>query len=83
MHTVWKFLKFPATQILREINFRDFRSENTAILTFLKSLKFDFNEFLHYLRAGFDQKSKFRASKTAKMAIFETLKWQKMISRKI
>ena len=24
-NTVWKFQKFPATQILREMNFRDFR----------------------------------------------------------
>ena len=31
--TVWKFQKFPATQIYHEINLRDFRSLKTAILT--------------------------------------------------
>ena len=35
-------LIFPATQILREINFRDFRDPNTAILTHLEAQNFDF-----------------------------------------
>ena len=42
---------FSATQILREINFRDSRSAKPAILTHLKAPNFDFYEFLHFLKA--------------------------------
>ena len=43
--TEWKFQKFSATQIFREINFRDFRGSKTAILANLEALKMDFYEF--------------------------------------
>ena len=33
--TEWKIQDFPVIQILREINFRDFRSSKTAIFSFL------------------------------------------------
>ena len=39
--TVWKFQDFSVTQILREINFGDFRSAKYAILTHLEALNFD------------------------------------------
>ena len=49
--TVWKFHDFSTTQILREINFWNFRSAKSAILTNLEALKFDFYEFFHLLKA--------------------------------
>ena len=48
---MWKFQKFSIIKILREINFRDFRSENFAILPHVEALNFDFYEFLHFLKA--------------------------------
>ena len=42
--TVWKFQNFSATQILREIDFRDFRGPKYAILVHLEALKYDFLE---------------------------------------
>ena len=56
--TVWKFQDFSITQILREINLWASRSAKCAILTLLEALKFDFNEFLHFLKAEIDQISK-------------------------
>ena len=44
--TVWKLQDFSTTQILREINFEDYKSEKSAILTHLEALNFDFNEYL-------------------------------------
>ena len=38
---MWKFQHFPMTQILREINFENFRSTKSAILTHLEALNFD------------------------------------------
>ena len=38
--TMWKFKDFSTTQILREINFEDFRSAKSAILTHLEALNF-------------------------------------------
>ena len=49
--TVWKFHDFSITQILREINFKDFRSAKSAISTRLEALNFDFYEFFHFLKA--------------------------------
>ena len=37
--------------ILREINFEDSWSAKSAILPHLEPLKFDFYEFLHFLKA--------------------------------
>ena len=59
--TMWKFKKFSTTQILREISFGDSRSAKYAILTHLESLKFDFHEFLHSLKAEIHQIIRFRA----------------------
>ena len=41
--TVWKINNFSATQIFREINFRDFRGLKTAVLKHLEALSFDFS----------------------------------------
>ena len=48
--TVWKFQDFTITQILREINFQDFRSAKSAILTHSEVLMFYFCAFLHIYR---------------------------------
>ena len=45
---VWKFLDFPATQILREINFVESWREKTAGFAILEAVNFDFYEFLHF-----------------------------------
>ena len=39
---VWKLEDFSITEILREINFGDFRSAKSAILTHLEALDLDF-----------------------------------------
>ena len=56
--TVWKLQDFPITWILREINFGDFRSAKSAILTHLEGLNTDFYEFLHLSKAEIDQINK-------------------------
>jgi len=38
---VWKFQDFSVTQILREINFGDFKSAKYAVLSHLEALNFD------------------------------------------
>ena len=51
---MWKFHDFPISHILREINFGDPRTAKSAILAHLQALKFDFDEFLHFLKAVID-----------------------------
>ena len=48
---MWKYDVFSITQILREINFVDSRIVKSAILTHLQALNFDYQEFLHFLKA--------------------------------
>ena len=60
---------FPVTQIIHEIN--------------LETLKVDFYEFLHFLKAEIYPNRKFRAPKIAKTALFDFLDPPKLISRKI
>ena len=49
--TEWKFLDFPITQILREINLRDSQTAKSAIFTISEALNFDFQESMHFLKA--------------------------------
>ena len=81
--TVRKFHGFSITQILREINFGDSRSANSAILSHLETLNFDFWEFWYFVKAGNDQKIKIQILKMEKMAVLELLGHQNLISRKI
>ena len=81
--TVWKFQDFPVTQILREINFWDSKNAKLAILTHLEALNFDFQEFLHFLKAVIYQIDKIQSPKMAKTAVLEHLDSPKLISRKI
>ena len=53
--TVWKFLNFSTTPILRETNFWDPRSSNFCHITHLEALNFDFYEFLRFLKAEINQ----------------------------
>ena len=57
----------PAIQILREI-------KKCPFSTISKALNFYFGEFMQFSKTEICQKSKFRAYKTVKMAVFETLK---------
>ena len=47
-YTMWKFHDFSATQILREINFKDSRRAKTAIWTHLEAVNFDFHDFFFF-----------------------------------
>ena len=48
LYTMWKFLDFSVTQILRQINCEDSSSVKSAILTHLGAL--NFYEYLHFLK---------------------------------
>ena len=65
--TVWNFQKFFATQIFREISFKNNVSK-TTISTHLEALDLIFHEFVLYLKAEMYPSQKFRASDIAKMA---------------
>ena len=52
---MWKFQNFAIIQILREINFGDFTSAKSAILTHLEALNNDIYEILHFLKAEIHQ----------------------------
>ena len=80
---MWKIHEFFITQILRETNFGDFRSAKLAISTHLEALNFDFHQFLNFVKAENDQKTKFRVFKIVKMAFLVFQRYQKFISRKI
>ena len=58
---VWWFQDFSNTQILREINIRDSRSANSAILTQLTSLNCDFYYFFHFLKTEISQIDKIQS----------------------
>ena len=55
---MWKFHDFSITQILREINFGDFTSAKSAILTHLEVLNLAFYEILYFLKAEIYQINK-------------------------
>ena len=51
LFTVWKFLNFSIMRILREIKIGNSRSAKFAILTHSELLNFDYDDFLHFLKA--------------------------------
>ena len=77
---VWKFQDFSITQILREINFGDFRTTKSSILTYFEAMNFDFYAFLHFLKAEIYKINKIqsRASKIAKNGSFRTCRFSKV-----
>ena len=66
--TVWKFQDFSVTQILREINFGEFKSAQSAVFAILEALNFYFYGFLHFLNIKITE---FKAPKMSKTAILE------------
>ena len=58
------------TQILREIRFEDYKSAYSAIFTHLEALNFDFDEFLHFLKAEIYQSNKIHSSEKGKNGSF-------------
>ena len=70
-------------QILCEINFEDCRSAKSAILAHLEALNFDFDEFLHFLKAKIYQINKIQSPQNGKIAVLELLDSSKLVSRKI
>ena len=76
--------RFSITQILREINFGDFRSAKTAIFAIFGAVSFvNLAKYQPSKRAKISSKLKFRASENVKMAYFALLQSPKLISRKI
>ena len=71
--TVWKFHDFAITQILREINFGEFRSAKIAVFANLGLLKI----------AKMHENQNSEPLKVLKMADFAFLESQILISRKI
>ena len=78
--TVWKFHNFSTTQNLREIDFGDFRSAKSTILTHFEALNSDFLYFCTFWRLKYTEITKLKAAKIAKMAVLELLDSQKLIS---
>ena len=70
---MWKFHKISVIQILREINFGDYRSAKSAILTNLEALNFDFYGDFHLVKAEIYQMNQIQSPKNCKVAIFEIL----------
>ena len=64
-HTVWKLQKFFVTQILREIRKGKCRISKSAISTHREALIFDYQRFLHFLKAYFYQINKIHCPKIA------------------
>ena len=80
---MWKLQNLSVTQILREINFGDFRSAKFAILTHLQALNFVFVNFFHFLTAEIYQINKIQSPEIAKKVVVEHLDSPKLFSRKI
>ena len=80
---MWKFHDFSVTQILREINFGEFRRLKSAIFAILGALNFVYLVKVCLEKCKNSYKSKARASKCVEMADFETLYLPILISRKI
>ena len=76
--------RFSVLQILREINFREYRSPKTAVFANFGGSEFGYFGRFEPLKNGkIHKKSKFRASKCVKMSDLALLESPKLISRKI
>ena len=83
MCTVWKILDFSATQILREINFGESISAETAIFAIFWALNSVDLVNSSLLKVQKSVISKFTPSKRIKVADFALQESSKLISRKI
>ena len=70
--TMWKFQDFSVNHILREIKFRDSRSTKSAISTHSEALKFDYYEFLHFLKAEIYLNNQIHSPYNCKTCMFRT-----------
>ena len=75
---MWKIQDFSATPTLLEFNFGHFEAQKTAILTIRAAMNFEFLGNFNISSVNFFQRSKFKASKMIKMAIFDFLKSAKI-----
>ena len=73
-----KFQDFSAIQILCEIKFDHFEGPKTAILTIWALMNFEFFDIFDIFVCEITQKSKFKASKIVKTAVFDLLKSAKI-----
>ena len=78
---VWKVQEFSVTQVLREINFGEFRSSKTAFLTILKALNFVY--FVNYILHKVHKNQNQEPLNVFKMVDFESQDSHTLISRKI
>ena len=75
---MWKFSNFSITEFLHEFNFGDSRGAESAILSHLETLKFDFYEILHFFNPVISLTNKFRSPKMAKNGNFSTSTFSKI-----
>ena len=71
---MWKFQDLSVIQILREINFGEFKSTKYAILTHLEAMTFDFYAFLRYLKAEIYQINKINSFRTSRFSKIDFMK---------
>ena len=69
---MWKFQDFSVIQILREINFGESRSYQTAVFALFWIPNFDFHEFLHFLDAEIYQINIIQSPTNGKNSSFTT-----------
>ena len=80
---MWKFYDFSVTQILREINFGEFRGSKSAIFAIFGALN-----FVYWVNSSLQKVQKFIEIKIQSLSMcengnFETLDLPNLISRKI
>ena len=80
---MWKFENYSVTQILREIKVGVSRVSKSAILRIAEALKYEFYEFLHFLKTEIYQVDKVQGPEMAKMVFLELLESENLLSRKI
>ena len=73
-----KFQDVSATRILREITLGHLEAPKTAILSILAGLNFEFLGNHNIFKYDIFQKTKFKASKIVKTAVFDRLKSAKI-----
>ena len=61
----------------------NWKYQNIVILPNIEAANFNFGEFMQFVKAEIDLNQNSEPSKHVKMAVFETLKLPKLISRKI
>ena len=68
-----KFKDFPTNKILREINFDEFRLQESTILAILEARHINFGEIIAIFASSNFQKSEFRTFEIVKMVVLKLL----------